>query len=328
MWPTEGLSSVGRPSMRRMEATVLDHRTPPPEQARDLEQTLRDHPGDLAAWRRYGDLLLERGDARGALVRLEQRLAHAGAAGREALEREIHTLVHQHGRAWDAGLPPGVTVLERRYGFAVKVAVEWSDDAPELIKQALRERFVTALRIGPAAGGGDERDEEDMYDDDGVPLPPPPVKAGALAALDLGTVTELDLSYLRIGDVGGMALGASVSLGRIETLDLRYCFIGDTGLAALAASPYLGPVRRLHLQSNGLTGVGMLPLGRLEGLTELDLRYNRIGEEGVDHLLAAPFTGSLRRLLLHRSDVGDAGVGKLAHAPQLPPAMRSYWRSV
>ncbi|MFD8383527.1 hypothetical protein ACFV2X_34300 [Streptomyces sp. NPDC059679] len=293
-----------------------------------LEQTLRDHIDDLAAWRVYGDRLVEQGDARGTLIQLEQRRARTRPADREPLAREIAALVDEHQQSWDAALPPGVTVVARRYGFATTVAVEWSDDAPGLIEQALRERFVTALRITPPA----EADEDDCddwdYDEEEDELTPPPIEAGALASLDLSRLVALDLSYLRIGDPGAKALAAATGTGRIRALDLRYCGVGDTGLAALAASPGLGELRRLHLQSNGLTAEGVRSLRRFVHLTELDLRYNPIGAEGADALLAAPFIGSLTRLLLYRADVSDAGAQKLALAPELPSVLRSFWRSV
>jgi hypothetical protein len=230
-----------------------------------------------------------------------------------------------------AALPPGVTVLESRNGFATKVAVEWSDDAPGLIEQALRERSVTALRITPPTTEVDEDDcddWDDWDDENDEPIPPPPVEAGALASLDLGSLVALDLSYLRLGDPGAEALAAATGTGRIEALDLRYCGIGDAGLAALAACPGFGDLRRLHLQSNGLTAEGARSLRRFAHLTELDLRYNPIGAEGADSLLAAPFIGSLTRLLLYRADVTEPGARKLALAPELPSVLRSYWRSV
>jgi uncharacterized protein (TIGR02996 family) len=114
-----------------------------------LEQTLRDHPDDPAAWRAYGDWLLERGDARGELISLEQRHARARPADRVALEQQIMALVAKHQKSWDAALPPEVSILARRYGFATKVAVEWSDDATVLIEQALRAPFVTGRRSCP-----------------------------------------------------------------------------------------------------------------------------------------------------------------------------------
>jgi uncharacterized protein (TIGR02996 family) len=305
-----------------------------------IEQRLRERPGDLDAWLVYGDRLVERGDARGAVIRLEHRRARVGPADRDALERELAALVKEHQQSWDAELPPGVTALERRYGFATKVAVEWSDDAPVAIEQALRGPFVTALRVKPDEDDGEVED----YDEDGVPIPPPLIDAGALATLDLSGLTELDLSYLPIGALGAralavsaylrveaaeiQALAASAAAGRIETLDVRYGRIGDEGLAALAGSASFGGVRRLHLQHNELTAKGMHALHRFAGPAELDLRYNEIGPEGVETLLAAPFIGSLRRLRLNRSDVGEAGVKSLANASRLPPALRSYWRSV
>jgi hypothetical protein len=111
-------------------------------------------------------------------------------------------------------------------------------------------------------------------------------------------------------------------------LDLRYCHIGDAGLAAVTASSLFSGVRRVHLQMNGITAEGVRSLHRFERLTELDLRYNDIRVQGAQALLDAPFAGSLTRLLLNHDDVGHDGVRTLAQAPQLPPMLRSYWRSV
>ncbi|WP_161791000.1 hypothetical protein [Actinomadura welshii] len=238
--------------------------------------------------------------------------------------------------------PAGVTVLRHRDGAAAKVAVEWSDAAPVLIGRALRVPSVTALRITAPEGGEDDHLYwEDDRDEDGEPTPATTVETGALATLDLGGLTELDLSYLRIGALGAKTLAVSAYLRAeaadlgtaagghpLETLDLRYCGIGNTGLAALAAAPLFNGVRRLRLQNNAITEKGTPALHRFTGLTDLDLRYNEIGVDGVRALLAAPFVPSLTRLLLYRSDVGDEGAALLAQAPQLPPALRSFWRSV
>lgn len=318
--------------------------------AADLEQALREHPDDLATWLVYGDWLLERGDARGALIQLEQRRARARAADRARnnagthaephaephaeIDAEIDALTKRHQAEWDAALPAGVTVVARRHGFATKVAVEWTDAAPALIEQALRERFVTALRITSPDADPDAADDdidEDDFDENGLPKPLPPIEAGALATLDLGRLVELDLSYLNLGAPGAKALAASPSLGRptaLAALDLRYCHVGNRGLAALAACPGLGGLRRLHLQRNELTAAGVASLQRFERLVELDLRYNKLGAAGAQALIEAPFIGSLARLYLYRADVSSAGAKKLARAAELPPALRSYWRSL
>lgn len=297
----------------------------------------------MALWSRYRDRLSERGDARGELIRLEQRRALVSPADREAVDREIAALVRENQPGWDAEFPEDVTVLERRHGFATKVAVTWSEDAPVLVERALRAPFVTALRIVPDASEEDDWDEDSFgVDKNGEPKPDSSVETGPLATLDIGGLSELDLAYLRIGALGAKTLavaayvraeaadfhGMAAAAGRIETLDLRYCRIGDAGLQALAAAPAFGGVRRLYLQDNVITARGVPALCRFERLTELDLRYNNIGAEGTEALLAAPFTGSLRRLLLHRADVSDDGVKVLANAPGLPSALRSYWRSV
>lgn len=298
-----------------------------------LEQTLREHPDDPAAWLVYGDLLLERGDPRGALIQLEHRLARARPADRAALRREIEALVRKQQPRWNAALPPGVHAKAWRYGFVTKLAVPWSEDAPARIEQALREPFATALQIsvkgrrGEGESESEDEDEDDDLDDDGNELPDPVDLAG-LAALDLSRLVELDLSYAHLGAPGAASLAAAASLGRLETLDLRYCKIGDDGLAALAAAPRLAGLRRLRLQRNELTGKGAAALARFERLVELDLRYNDLGTAGAKALLAAPFVGSLARLALNRTDVSAAGAKELARSPRLPRALRSFWRSV
>ncbi|MFG6194589.1 TIGR02996 domain-containing protein [Nonomuraea sp. JJY05] len=313
-----------------------------------VEDALRAHPDDLASWGAYSDWLLEQGDARGTLIRLEQRLARTRPADRPAVEREIAGLLAEHEDGWDDGLPATAQVLARRYGFATEVAVPWSDDVREVVEQVLRGRFVTTLRItgGAATDEDDDWDDDEDWDDEeddeeededdedgweggsGGAVRPGRLAMRALDGLDLGRLTGLDLSYLDLGPDGAELLAASLRTDRLRTLELRYCRIGDAGLAVLAASPYLGGLRRLHLQRNRVSAEGVRSLHRFPELTELDLRYNHLGEAGAEALIAAPFAGSLARLWLYGSDVGRDGVRKLAHAENLPSALRSLWRCV
>ncbi|MEV4253696.1 hypothetical protein AB0J52_11065 [Spirillospora sp. NPDC049652] len=298
-----------------------------------VERRLREDPGDLDLWNVYGEWLRGQGDARGEVIRLEQRRARTSPGRTEPLDRELAALVKAHESGWDEELPEGATVLERRYGFMTRVAVEWSEDAPVEIGRVLRSPFVTALRIKSPAGEEDYWEPGEDVDEDGEPLPSSFVETGGFATLNLERLTELDLSYLRIGALGARTLAVSSLVrglpdapGRLEVLDLRYCAVGDAGLAALADTAIFSGVRSLRLQRNFVTAKGVAALHRFEKLTELDLRYNQIGAEGVRTLLDAPFAGSLRRLLLHRADVGSDGAKLLAHAPQLPPALRVIWR--
>ncbi len=181
----------------------------------------------------------------------------------------------------------------------------------------------------------DDRDDDGWDENDDVA---PPANIGEIAVLDLGRLETLDLSYLLLRVPGAEALAVSSLVrldpddghptpSRLETLDLRYCYVTDAGLARIAAAPTFRNVRRLSLQANRLTAAGVAELYRLPHVEVLDLRYNDLGAEGAEALLGAPFIGNLTRLNLYRTDVGDAGAKLLARAPQLPPAVRSLWRS-
>lgn len=295
-----------------------------------LEQLLRDDPDDVAAWHSYADALVEQGDPRGTLILLEHRLRHVGPADAEALSAEMAALTERHQPEWNAELPPGVSVLARRNGFATKVGVTWSDEAPKLIEQALEGRFVTGLRIRPAddaAPAADDADDGDADEDDEGDGRTRPVDIGALVGLSLDRLTELDLSYLPVGE-SGTSLLAELLTDRLTALDLRYCGIGDAGLAAFAATARFNRLRLLRLQYNGVTADGVRLLWLFDQLTDLDLRYNAIGEEGAKALAEAPFAGSLQRLFLDPDDIGEEGVAALASSRRLSPVLRSYWRSV
>ncbi|WP_327090224.1 hypothetical protein OIE66_06270 [Nonomuraea sp. NBC_01738] len=313
-----------------------------------IEEALLARPDDFAAWHAYSERLLGEGDARGTLIRLEQRLARTRPADRPAVEREIADLVAEHEGQWGDGLPGGARVLSSRYGFATEVAVKWSDDLREHVEQVLRAPFVTTLRItsdkdmdwndedddaadDDEADGEDDEDGDDEDGDDEDWDDEPRLRRvglGPLAGLDLGRLTELDLSYLSIGSGGAELLAGLFVSDRLRALDLRYCRVADTGLAALAARPQLGGLRRLRLQRNEVSAEGVRSLHAFTELTELDLRYNELGTTGAQALLAAPFTGSLTRLWLYDADVGQDGVRELAQAGNLPPGLRSMWRCV
>ncbi|GAA3234644.1 hypothetical protein ACFO1B_24175 [Dactylosporangium siamense] len=296
-----------------------------------VEAALRDSPDDRDLWLTYSAELLERGDSRGTLIRLEL----LQDADRAAVRRDVAELVDRDEAAWDDGLPVGVRVRRRRHGFPTDVAVTWSDDVGETAAQVLSAPFVTTLRLVADAVDQDDLDDKEWDDDDytwdggpGVANRPGRLDLSALAGLDTGRLVELDLAYLDLGPDGAETLATAFDLGRLRALDLRYCRIGDAGLAALAGSAQLGGLRRLHLQRDRITGAGVPALHRFPALTELDLRYNAIGADGVDVLLAAPFAAGLTRLWLYGADVGSDGARALAQSARLSPALRTLWRCV
>jgi uncharacterized protein (TIGR02996 family) len=96
--------------------------------------------------------------------------------------------------------------------------------------------------------------------------------------------------------------------------------VGDVGVVALAGSPHLAALRQLSATSADLTDAAAValagaPLRRLE---QLDLRFNRIGDEGIEALLASPHLGELRRL----------GVDRASLSRRVRTSVDARWRNV
>ncbi len=73
-----------------------------------LEEALADDPDDVAAHAAYADLLMEQGDPRGELIRVQLRLEDKSlsAEERRSLRRREKQLLDEHGRDWLGGLAP------------------------------------------------------------------------------------------------------------------------------------------------------------------------------------------------------------------------------
>jgi uncharacterized protein (TIGR02996 family) len=292
-----------------------------------LEAHLRDHPHDGPSWLVYGDCLLERGDVRGELIRLEDEKALRERTRRDTgtLEKKIASLEKKHREVWQ-GLAPRGAEIAWRNGFVVGVDMVYEEEALAGLAGFLgtpEARFFTSLRIrGPRA-----EETEEMWDEESEFTPEPLLPAADVAALDLRRVRSLAIPYALIGADGARAL-AACALPELASLDLRYDHLDDEAIEALCASPHLGGLASLCLAGNVFAHGGAVALARasLGRLQTLDLRYNRIGVEGAAALAASPNVRGLASLLVFRADIGDEGARALADSTELPLPIRRFWK--
>ncbi len=118
----------------------------------------------------------------------------------------------------------------------------------------------------------------------------------------------------------GLGVLAEGRMPELEALELRYG--GEAikaGLAALLVHEDLKGLRHLELRNNALVAEDLAPLrvASFEQLESLILRYNAIKDEGLGHILGAPFLGALKRLDLSGVGLGREGVSALAQAEGL-----------
>ena len=164
------------------------------------------------------------------------------------------------------------------------------------------------------------------------------------ASPPLPHLERLDLSYNRIGDAGVAALASWPGLASVRQLDLGENQCGDEGFRALARSPHRAALRTLHLSTNVRADLSLLASGppfpaleklelrsivgsrAMEALAATSLfpalRYLRIfmgqlGDEGVRHLLAAPWVASLNDLRLEYDRITDIGARLILESPRL-----------
>ncbi len=170
-------------------------------------------------------------------------------------------------------------------------------------------------------------------------IPPPPVRTEDLKVVDgkvvhleptfsLSTIRTLDLGGNQIGDDGVRALAKSMDL--VKTLNLSWCGIGSAGAKFLAAGlkRKSNGMTNLQVQGNELGDVGARALAkalrnsssRKATIERIDLGSNGVGDKGATGLAEAlapnPTRGAspLTTLLLDWNEIGDAGATSLAES--------------
>lgn len=139
-----------------------------------------------------------------------------------------------------------------------------------------------------------------------------------LAAPALSGLGDLDLGDNNLGPEGLRVLAAA-RLPHLRSLHLLGTRPGGDGVRALAAAGFLPHLRNLTLGMNNLPPAAAL-IARTPAVGELrvlDLRENRLGDDGATVVANSPHLPHLIHLDLAENEIEDDGANALADSPHL-----------
>lgn len=128
-----------------------------------------------------------------------------------------------------------------------------------------------------------------------------------LANMDfLEGLTTLEMGTNLIGPRGMKYIARSPYLKNLTSLNLFYNKIGDDGIKYLATSDNLTSLKNLTVSDNDITDEGATYLARFlplfTNLIRLDIRLNKIKEEGKNALREAQKLTNIKQLLLDKEE--------------------------
>ena len=148
------------------------------------------------------------------------------------------------------------------------------------------------------------------------------------------SLTNLDLSHIRIGDSGAASLSQALAVNSSLThLDLRENSIGCYGAASLSqALAVNSSLTNLDLRWNSIGHSGAASLSQAlavnSSLTSLDLRENSIGDSGATSLSQALTVNSfLTSLDLSWNSIGYSGAASLSQALAVNSSLTNLYLS-
>ncbi|GJL79157.1 MAG: hypothetical protein NPINA01_21460 [Nitrospinaceae bacterium] len=120
----------------------------------------------------------------------------------------------------------------------------------------------------------------------------------------LKDLTTLEFGTNLIGPKGAKYLGQSAVLTNLTSLNLFYNGIGNEGAKYIAVSDNLQSLQNLVLSDNNITDEGAIMLAKFlplfPNLVRLDMRLNKLKEEGKQALQDAQKLMQLKHLLLDK----------------------------
>ncbi|MGZ5971512.1 MAG: TIGR02996 domain-containing protein [Polyangiales bacterium] len=269
----------------------------------------------------YADALLDAGDPRGELIRIQCELARQALGPQRSLAQREGELLQAHRAIWlaELGLPPELPTLvdssgtsaEHSRGSVVVFRRGFVDEAKLTVEEWLAAQARFASR---------------------TPLRKLTIthvtESNAAALADLiaqPTLRALAFRGSRLLDIGSRALSSSPLLDSVRALDLRNAVLPPGTLRLFARH------RRLQLDAldlGGNYGLGrddveaLLSASWLPGLRSLSFANAHLGDDAVWTLSRARHFGeNLRVLDLTSCGVGDGGAGAIASSPLLSKSL-------
>ena len=122
----------------------------------------------------------------------------------------------------------------------------------------------------------------------------------------LRDLTSLAMGTNLMGSQGVKYLAQSEVLVNLTSLNLFYNQIGNNGAKYIAVSDNLLSLQNLNLTDNDITDEGAIFLAKFlplfTNLVRLDMRYNKVKDDGKEALHKAQEKTSLKHLLLDKID--------------------------
>jgi Ran GTPase-activating protein (RanGAP) involved in mRNA processing and transport len=120
----------------------------------------------------------------------------------------------------------------------------------------------------------------------------------------LNDLTTLELGTNLIGPKGAKYIAQSKTLTNLTTLNLYYNKIGNEGCKYIAISDNLQSLQNLILSDNDIGDEGAVMLAKFlplfSNLVRLDMRLNKLRDEGREALKEAQKLSSVKHLLLDK----------------------------
>ncbi len=122
----------------------------------------------------------------------------------------------------------------------------------------------------------------------------------------LQDLTSLAMGTNLIGPQGAKHLAQSTVLVNLTSLNLFYNQLGNDGVKYLAVSDNLLSLQNLILSDNNITDMGAIYLAKFlplfDNLVRLDLRLNKIKDDGKNALIEAQKMTGIQHLLLDKTE--------------------------
>ena len=143
----------------------------------------------------------------------------------------------------------------------------------------------------------------------------------------LTLINSLKVEGAMLGDAGIKMIFDAPSLDAFRSLDLRNNLITSRGFAHMLDADCFSNLYELHLENNCIEDralEGFVHIETLE-LRVLDMRGNRISEEGARQLARAPALTNLKQLDLDPAPIGLDGMISIAESEHLDASLREIW---